>query len=161
MATFNPPIASKITPRFDLDAAGRPVPTTPLQRALFKYMRPLDQGVDVYVMSDGTVTTSVTVPLSDGSPSTVLIPNPMLAMVGTTGGAPEGAEGGPYGTPPPYAAVFDATSGHLVITNFQQGQPGQPPYLKFWFAGGHGPYHNISANLVAVLTAAKFTNYLS
>lgn len=161
MATFTPPIASKVTPRFDLDAAGRPVPTTPIQRALFKYMRPLDQGVDTYIMSDGTVTTSVSVPLEGGTPSTVAIPNPMLAMAGGSLGAPEGAEGGPYGTPPPYASVFDATSGALVITEFQQGQPGQPPYMRYWFAGGHGPYHNISANLVSILTAAGFGPYLS
>ena len=161
MATFSPPIASLVTPRFDFDAAGRPVPTTPLQRALFKYMRPLDQGVDVYVMSDGTVTTSLSVPLSDSSPSTVIIPNPMLATAGPLAGPSEGAEGGPYGPPIPYASVFDATSGQLVITYFTQGQPNQPPYMKYWFAGGHGPYHNISANLVAILTAAKFNNYIS
>jgi hypothetical protein len=161
VATFSPPIASKVTPRFDLDAAARPVPTTPLQRALFKYFRPLDQGVDTYVMSDGTVTTSIPVELSDGSFSVAAIPNPMLATAGPLLGPPEGAEGGPYGTPPPYASVFDATSGQLIITEFQQGQPNQPPYLKYFFAGGHGPYAGISANLVAILTAAKFDNFLS
>lgn len=150
MATFTPPVALKVTPRFCPDS-------TPGQVALFKYTRPLDQGVNTYIYSDGTVTTDLSVPLAAGhgnsSTSLSLPQNPTAAQ---TVGPPEGASGGPYGPPPPYAEVFDATSGVPVVTDYNI-----TPYLVYWFQGGTGPYHNISANLVAILTAAHFDNYLS
>ena len=155
MATFTPPIVLKATPRVDIDAEGRPVPTTSLQRALFKYMRPLDRPVNVYILSDGTVQTDIPVPLADDAVSTCNVPYPILSMDGRTVGPPEGASGGPFGPPVPYDTVFDATSGELVITEFVLS-----PYLKYWFAGGR-PYPGISANLVSILTAAGYAAYLS
>ena len=149
MATLTPPVAPKVTPRFLPDSS-------PLQRALFKYMLPLDQAVNVYVLSDGTVVTDLSVVLSDGSYSSTSLPLPMNPTAGTTIGPPEGAEGGPYGPPVPYNTVTDATSG-VPVTTFTT----LSPYLKYWFAGAHGPYPNLSANLVAILTAAKFDSYLS
>ena len=161
MATFTPPTVAAVVPRFDMDAEGRPVPTTRLQKNLYKYMRPLDRTVNVYVLSDGTVVSDLSVSLSDGSHSSTAIPYP-LTMMGTTTpgtiiGPPEGAEGGPYGLPPPYAVVQDN------ITNTPTGlytEYRSSPYVKYWFAGGRR-YPNISANLVAILTAAHWDNYIT
>ena len=155
MATFKPPIASKMTPRFGTDAEGRPVSTTRMQRALYKYMRPLDRGVNTYILSDHTVVTDVSVVLSDGSMSTVAVPYPITTWAGPTIGAAEGAEGGPFGTPPPYAETWSGVTGQQVYTPYVLN-----PHLLYWFAGGRGGYPNISANLVAILTAAKFDNYI-
>ena len=119
-------------------------------------MRPLDQGVNTYIWSDGTVTTDLSVPLSDGSNSSTTITLPQNPTAAATVGPPEGASGGPYGPPPPYATVTDATSGVVETTEYEI-----EPYLVYIFHGGRGPYHNISANLVSILTAAKFDNYLS
>ena len=152
MATFTPPIATKVVPRFTSDSTLR-------QRALFKYMRPLDRACNVYVCSDGTVVTDYSIILSDGSFSSTAIPYPIVTgglEEMFTIGPPEGAEGGPYGEPPPYAAVADGTSGVQVYTAYDLSV-----YLKYWFAGAHGPYVGISSNLVTILTAAKFDNYIA
>ena len=149
MATFTPPVATEVTPRFCPDS-------TPGQVALFKYMRPLDQGVNTYIWSDGTVTTDLSVPLSDGSNSSTTITLPQNPTAAASVGPPEGASGGPYGPPPPYATVTDATSGVVETTEYEI-----EPYLVYWLQGGTGPYCNISANLVSILTAAKFDNYIS
>ena len=101
MATFTPPVAQKVTPRFLSDS-------TRLQKALFKYMRPLDQCVNTYIMSDGTVATDLTVPIAGGNSSTS-IPYPYDPASAPTVGPPEGASGGPYGPPVPYATVVDGT----------------------------------------------------
>jgi hypothetical protein len=157
MSTLVMPVVSKVTPRFDFDAEGLRVPTTPLQRALFKYFRPLDRAVNIYVLSDNSVVTDLAVTLSDTSLSSTAVPYPLLSwgafVPGTTIGAPEGAEGGPFGPPPPYTAVQDNISG--TYTEYRLN-----PYLKYYFLGAHGPYPNLSANLVSILTAAKFDNYL-
>jgi hypothetical protein len=161
MTTLVMPVVSAVTARFDVDAEGRPVPTSRLQRALYKYMRPLDRSVNIYVLSDGTVVTDLSVPLSNGGHSSTAIPYP-LTMYGTTVpgtivGPPEGAEGGPFGPPPPYAAVQDNITGSPQGTYTEYRSA---PYVKYYFLGGHGPYPNLSANLVSILTAAHFDNYL-
>jgi len=148
VATYTPPVAIKVTPRFCYNSS-------PIQKALFKYMRPLDCQVNTYIYSDGTVSTDLPVTLSDGSQSSTSLHLPDDVAAGTTVGPPEGASGGPYGPPPPYATIFDATSGVTVVTEYAI-----EPYLVYWFQAGQA-YHNISANLVAILTAAKFDNYLS
>lgn len=163
MTTLTMPVISAVTPRFDRDAEGRPVPTTPLQKALYKYMRPLDRETNIYVLSDDTVVTDIPVLLSNDTMSSTAVPYPITAWgaitPGTVIGPPEGAEGGPFGPPPPYAVVQDN------ITNSAEGgtytEYALDPYLKYIFLGGHGPYANLSANLVSILTAASFDNYLS
>lgn len=167
MTSLRMPVVSAVVPRFDMDAEGRPVPTSRLQFALYKYMRPLDRGVNIYVLSDGTVVTDLPVTLSDASLSSTAVPYP-LTMYGTTTpgtviGPPEGAEGGPFGPPPPYAAVQDNITNSPTgqYTEYHRGPTGDgTAYVKYYFLGGHGPYTNLSANLVAILTAAKFDNYL-
>lgn len=159
MSTFTPPVVSKVTPRVLADAEGRPVHTTRLQLALYKYMRPLDRAVNVYVLSDGTVVTDLPVLLSDGlTYSSTAVPYPLTSwgafVAGTTIGPPEGAEGGPFGSPPPYSAIQENVAG--TYTEYRLN-----PYLKYYFLGAHGPYPNLSANLVTILTAAKFDNFLS
>lgn len=150
MATFTPPIWSRATPRT--------LPTsTPLQKALYRYMRPLDMGVNVFVLSDNTVVADFPVPLSNGGTASTSIPYPWTPDSAPVAGAPEGAEGGPYGVPLPYAEVWEWLAGDT--TQYQSFTVS--PYVKYWFAGGHGPYHNISANLVSILTAAHFDNYIS
>lgn len=148
MATFTPPVAPKVVPRYTPDSA-------PVQKALFRHFRPLDRQVNTYLWSDGTVTTDYSVVLSDASMSSTVLHLPQDVAGGTTIGPPEGASGGPYGPPPPFATIFDATSGAPVVTEFATS-----PYLVYWFKAGQ-PYHGISGNLVAILTAAKFDNYLS
>ena len=148
MATFTPPIAPKVVPRYGPDSAG-------VQKALYRHFRPLDRQVNAYVWSDGTVTTEYPVLLSDGSYSSTVIHLPQDVAGGTIVGPPEGASGGPYGEPLPYATIVDATSGVPVVTEYSID-----PYLRYWFKAGQ-PYPNVSANLVAILTAAKFDNYLS
>lgn len=156
------PTIAAVTPRFDRDAEARPVPTTPLQRALYKYMRPLDRQTNIYVLSDDTVVTDIPVPLSDGSQSSTAVPYPITSWgslePGAVTGPPEGAEGGPFGPPPPYAVVQDnitASASGGTYTEYRLN-----PYLRYIFLGGHGPYYNLSANLVSILTAAKFDGYL-
>ena len=168
MTTLHMPIVAAVTPRFGTDAEGRPVPMTRLQFALFKYMRPLDRSVNVYVLSDNTVVTDLPVTLSDGSKSSTAIPYPLTFLgtiePGTVIGPPEGAEGGPFGPPPAYAAVQDniTNSPTGVYTEYRRGPTGDgTPYVKYYFLGGHGPYAGLSANLVAILTAAKFDNFLT
>lgn len=160
MSTLTCPVVQKVTPRFLRDAEGRPVPTTRIQGALYKYMRPLDRTVNVYVLSDNTVVTDLSVPLSDSSMSSTAIPYPWLSwgafVHGTVAGPPEGAEGGPFGPPPPYSAVQDNTQNPPVYTEYRSN-----PYVRYYFLGAHGPYPDLSANLVAILTAAHFDNYLS
>ena len=149
MATFTPPVAQKVTPRFLSDS-------TRLQKALFKYMRPLDQCVNTYIMSDGTVATDLTVPIAGGNSSTS-IPYPYDPASAPTVGPPEGASGGPYGPPVPYATVVDGTGQTPpLVTEYRL-----PVYLKYWFQGNGLPYHDISANLVAILTAAGYAAYIS
>ena len=158
MATFTPPVASEVTPRFDFDAEGNPVETSTLQRAPYKYMRPLDVSVNVYVMSDGTVLTTLPVPIAGGLQSTAGQPLPDTHMgspfgVGSPAGPPEGAEGGPFGPPPAYAAVQENVTG--VFTEYALS-----PYLTYYFLGSHS-YPGISANLVSILTAAGFGAYIT
>lgn len=157
MTTLVMPVLSAVTARFDVDAEGRPVPTSRLQRALYKYMRPLDRPVNIYVLSDATVVTDLAVPLSNGSLSSTAVPYPLTMTSGTIVGPPEGAEGGPFGPPPPYAVVQDNITGtpQGTYTEYRRS-----PYLKYYFLGGHGPYPNLSANLVTILTNAHFDNYL-
>src|ERR1700688_2773317 len=132
MATFTPPVASIIVPRYTPESA-------PVQKALFRHMRPLDRQVNTYIWSDGTVTTDYSIPLSDGSSSSTVLHLPQDVAGGPTVGQPEGASGGPYGPPPPYATIFDATSGVPVVTEYSLSV-----YLHYWFKAGQ-PYHNISA----------------
>ncbi len=157
MATFTPPVVSAVTPRFDMDAEGRPVWTTPMQRALFRYMRPLDRTVNVYVLSDDTVVSDLSVLLSNGSYSSTAVPYPITSWGGITPGTvigpPEGAEAGPFGPPPPYSVVQDNIT--ATFTEYALS-----PYLKYLFLGGRA-YPNISANLVSILTAAHFDNYIT
>ncbi len=148
MATFTPPVAVKVTPRFCPDS-------TPTQKALFKHARPLDCQVNTYIWSDGTVTTDLPVTLSDASQSSTVLHLPDDVPASATVGPPEGASGGPYGPPPPYASVTDFLQNPPVTTNSVTS-----PYLKYWFQAG-AAYAGISANLVALLTAAKFDNFLS
>ena len=148
MATYAPPIAPKVVPRYGPDSAG-------VQKALYRHFRPLDRQVNTYVWSDGTVTTEYPVLLSDGSYSSTVIHLPQDVAGGPTVGPPEGASGGPFGPALPYATIFDATSGVPVVTEYSID-----PYLVYWFQSGQ-PYPDISANLVAILTAAKFDDYLS
>jgi hypothetical protein len=155
VATFTPPIASKVTPRFDRDAEGRPVPTTAQQRALFKYMRSLDRGVNVYVLSDNSVQTDLAVPIVGGL-STTAVPYPINSWAGHASGPTEGAEGGPFDSPPPYSEQWSGVTGVQVYTSQTLS-----PYLKYWFAGAHGPYVGISANLVSILTAAGYAAYIT
>lgn len=159
MTTLVMPVVSKVTPRFDFDAEGLRVPTTRMQRALYKYMRPLDRAVNIYVLSDNTVVTDLSVVLSDATFSSTAVPYPLLSwgafQPGHTIGPPEGAEGGPFGPPPPYSAVQDNTQVPPTYQEFRLS-----PYLVYYFLGAHGPYPNLSANLVSILTAAKFDNYL-
>jgi len=169
MSTLTCPVVQKVTPRFRLDAEARPVPTTRQQLALYKYMRPLDRTVNIYVLSDHTVVTDLAVPLSDASMSSTAVPYPLTSwgafVAGTTIGPPEGAEGGPFGPPPPYASVQDNVQVDPGATGNRAGGGYQEfrlnPYLVYYFLGAHGPYPNLSANLVAILTAAKFDLYLS
>ena len=155
MATFTPPVAQEVTPRFGVDAEGRRVPTTRQQFALYKYMRPLDRGVNTYILSDNTVVTDLPVPIVGGL-SSVAVPYPITSWAGSTIGPPEGAEGGPFGPPPPFSEEWSAVTGVPVYTAQTLN-----PYLKYWFAGGRTAYAGISANLVAILTAAGFAAYLS
>lgn len=153
MTAFTPPVLSAIQPRFrEYDM--------PLQKRLYKYMRPLDQPVNVFVNSDGTVTTDYAVPIAatvqngEKTVSTVLVLYPWLAMEPQPVGPPEGAEGGPWLAPPPYAWVNDGTSGQQVYTPYTQ-----TVWIKYYFRGGCH-YPNISANLVTLLTNAGFAAYL-
>ena len=148
MATFTPPVAPTIVPRYCPDSAR-------IQKALFRHMRPLDRQVNTYVWSDGTVTTEYPVVLSDASLSSTVLHLPQDVAQGATVGPPEGASGGPFQAPLPYATIFNATSGVPVVTEYSID-----PYLVYWFKAGQ-PYPNVSANLVAILTAAKFDNFLS
>lgn len=157
------PVVSAVTPRFDMDAEGRRVETSRLQRALYKYMRPLDRTVNIYVLSNGSVVTDLPVPLSNDTLSSTAVPYPITylgsTVAGYTIGPPEGAEGGPFGPPPPFAVVQDN------ITNSGEGgtytEYALEVYMQYYFLGGHGPYANLSDNLVSILTAAHFDNYLT
>lgn len=150
MSTFHPPIASIVTPRFnEWD--------TPLQKRLYRYMRPLDVGVNTYILDDGSVTTDYAIILDNGEYSNVTVPYPWFPNETPTVGPPEGAEGGPYGPPQPFATVTDWDLNVYTFSSENQGLR----YVKYWFAGGHGAYAGISANLVTLLTAAHMTNYLS
>lgn len=168
MATFTPPVATKVIPRIFMDAEGRPVKTSRLQKGLYKYMRPLDRAVNVYVLSDGSVVTDISVPIVGGQSSTA-IPYPLTFLggitAGTIAGPPEGAEGGPYGPPPPYAYVQDNVQVDPGSTPNRSGgsftEYRLPVYVKYYFLGAHGPYPNLSANLISLLTAAGFAAYLS
>jgi hypothetical protein len=165
---YTPPVVPNVIPRFDRDANGLSIPTTPTQRALFKYMKPLNRPVNTWVLSDGSVQTDLPVPIAGDGFSTSNLPLPMFPMDGHTlppvmtptdvanGVGPyEGASGGPFSTPFPYEQVFDATSGELVVSTYALS-----PYLVYWFQGGPNAY-NISQNLAAILTAAGFAAYLS
>lgn len=163
MTTLTMPVISEVTPRFDLDAEARLVPTTPLQRALYKYMRPLDRETNIYVLSNDAVVTDLPVLLSNGSYSSTAVPYPITSYgaitPGTIIGPPEGAEGGPFGPPPPFSVVQDNITDSVhggTYTEFTLD-----PYLVYIFLGGHGPYAGLSENLVTILTNAHFDNYLS
>lgn len=155
MATFTPPTFSRIVPR--VLGWNSLNPSTPLQSRLYRYMRPYDGGVNVYVLSDNTVVADYPVVLSDASLASTNIPYPWNPAGSPLVGPPEGAEGGPYGVPPPYAEVWEWIG--ASTTQYQKFV--LSPYVKYWFAGGHAPYVGISANLVTILTAAKFDNYIT
>lgn len=120
-------------------------------------MRPLDLQTNVYILDDGTVVSDYSVTLSNGHPSSTNVPYPWDPAGSPMAGPPEGASGGPYGTPPPYASVQNWQS---ATVPFNQ-QFILEPHIRYWFQGGAGPYPNISANLVAILTAAHWDNFLS
>ena len=149
-AIFTPPIYPLVIPRY-LEHS------TPIQKRYYRYTRPQDVGVNVFILSDGTVVADYPVTLSDASLASTNIPYPQDLAGSPLIGPPEGAEGGPYGTPPPYSIVQNYESATVPLhQEFTLN-----PYVKYLFLGSHGPYPNISANLVAVLTAAKFDNYIT
>lgn len=153
MTAFTPPVLAAIQPRFS-------VYDTPLQRRLYKYMRPLDQTVNVFVNSDNSVTTDYAVPIlataqnGEATVSTVKVLYPWEPLTTPITGASEGAEGGPFGQPQPYAWVNSGVTGAQVYTPFTL-----PVWIKYWFRGGCH-YPSISANLVTLLTNAGFASYL-
>ena len=150
MTNFTCPIVSIVTPRH-LERS------TPLQQRLYRYMRPLDQPVNVFILDDNTVVSDLSVPLSNSTFSSTAVPYPWDPAGSPLSGPPEGAEGGPYGKPPPYATVQNWLS---QTVPFNQ-QFILEPHIRYYFLGGHGTYQNISANLVSILTAAHFDLYFS
>jgi hypothetical protein len=120
-------------------------------------MRPLDQSVNVFILDNNQVVSDFMVPLSNGQYSSTNVPYPWDPAGSSLTGPPEGAEGGPYGTPPPYQSVTNWLS---IDVPFMQKFILEP-HIRYYFLGGHGPYTNISANLVNLLTNAYFDNYLS
>lgn len=153
MTTFTPPVLQNQGPLLSY-------PCTPLQRRLYRYMRPIDLVCNVFIHSDGTVATDYGVPIlptsqnGEATVSSTAIQLPWYPEAGTVG-PPEGAEGGPYGPPVPYATIADATSGVLVNTTYAL-----TTYVRYWFRGGI-KYPNLSANLVTLLTNAGYAGYLT
>lgn len=153
MTAFTPPVLSAIQARFHAF-------DQPLQKRLYKFMRPLDQPVNVFVNSDGSVTTDYVVPIlatsqnGEATQSTVLVLYPWQPGDSKLDGPPEGAESGPWKQPPPYATTDYSGTGQAVHTRYVQ-----PVWIRYWFRGGCH-YPSISANLVTLLTNAGFANYL-
>lgn len=156
MAGFRPPILAAVQARFYPSS-------TPLQKRLYKFMRPLDQPVNVYVWSDGTVTTDYVVPIAatsengEATSSTVKVQVPWTQSEGgVLPGGNQGAEGGPYVQPPPYATVSTWQAANDRINQLAYSFN---PWVEFWFRGGC-TYPSISASLATILTNAGFAGYL-
>ena len=155
MSGFYVPPLANVGPLFVYDGS-----MSPMAKRLYRYMRPLDQPVNVFVNSDSTVTTDFSLPIAATSEngevtsSRVSVLYPWFPNETPEVGPSEGAEGGPFGPPQPYATIFDATSGQLVITKYAL-----TTYIKYWFRGGI-KYPSISANLVTILTNAGYALYL-
>lgn len=97
-------------------------PVGPLMQRLFRHMRAQTRGRNLFLMSDGTVLDSQV----DGTPPNMILPRT-----------------------DPYAVVYDATSGQLVVTNFTQ-----TPYVTAVMYGGSD--NPVTAAQAAQLTAAGF-----
>jgi hypothetical protein len=150
MTAFTPPVLQIVQPRFREES-------TPLQKRLYRYMRPLDQPVNVFVLSDHTVLTDYSVPIlptsenGEATVSSVGFPAPWMPNESVEGPR-EGAEGGPFRQPPPYATV---TNWNLEVDQFSLDL-----WIEYWFRGGC-TYPSISANLVTILTNAGYAEYLT
>ena len=147
MATFTSPVANLATFRYTESS-------TPQQKALYKYMRPLDLSVNVYILSDLTVVTDFPCPIANGQTSSSAVPWHLWRADMPQVGANEGASGGPFAQPPPYSTVFTAFA-NPPVQSFNDS-----PWIKYWFQAA-GVYPGISANLVSILNGAGYGAYIS
>lgn len=97
-------------------------PVDPLLQRLFRHMHRQTRGRNLFLMSDGTVLDSQV----DGTPPNMILPRT-----------------------DPYATVYDATSGSLVVTTFTQ-----TPYVTAIMYGGSD--NPVTPAQVTQLTNAGF-----
>lgn len=163
--TFTPPTV-QVVPPF--------LPSTKGQAfRLFRHYAVQYRGVNVYVLSDGTVTTDYPVTLTGDVQSTVNIPLPMnptemgVDKTNTEYGGeqpPLKNQWGPGSTPvagsPPYEWVTDPLASPEVSSYALGTGGGQPACLISWFRGGCGPY-TISNAMYTLLNSAGFGAFLT
>ena len=152
--TFSPPSVRVIPPILP-DTKGQAY-------RLFRHYEVQLRGVNVYLYSDGSVTTDYSVPIAGDEMSTVRVPQPIQQFSAQTlahGVTATGGEQPPLGNwlpnvegPMPYAEVYDV----LVDPPYVIYQA--DPYCISYFRGGCGPYQ-ISDAMYALLNAAGFGAY--
>jgi hypothetical protein len=127
--------------------------------ALFRHYELRQRGIDIFVMSDGSVVTDRPVQLSVGPPATFSVTgspypwNPTQSPIDTTNPA-TGGEQPPVKGSFPYVHVDNPLASPEVL------EVSTSPYCVSWFRGGVTSY-TISNAMYAILLAAGFTNFLS
>ena len=134
---------------------------------LFRHYAPTLRSVNVYVLSDGTVTTDYPVTLAGDTPSTVAIPLPWdpMQMGKDPSNAATGGEVGPLrfwgpgsqklDESPPYAWVYDVLDPDESVRSYSTD-----PYLVTLFRGTAEPYV-ISDVMYNLLNAAGYGSFLT
>lgn len=114
------PPTDKIVPPIYIDPPDPYYPSDPLMQRLMAHYESQFRGRNVFLLSDGTFTEEQPANWNADSPTA------------------------------PYATVFDATSGSVVVTQFTQ----VPHVVKVYWGGVNNP---ISASEATALTAAGYT----
>ena len=134
---------------------------------LFRHYAPTLRSVNVYVLSDGTVTTDYPVTLAGDVPSTVAIPLPWdpMQMGKDPTNTETGGEVGPLrfwgpgsqklDESPPYAWVYDVLDPDESVRSYSTD-----PYLVTLFRGTAEPYA-ISDVMYNLLNAAGYGSFLT
>lgn len=155
MPTFTPPVAEMVTPRFLPDS-------TPLEVRFWRHFRPLDSGVNTYILyspslEQYSVVTDIPVPISiEPFFSSTALAYPWITEVARTLPIPSGTEGLPYDNPAHWSGAYSYTE------NWDRSvdQYFLDPYVYTWMRGGCQPYA-VSAAIATILTDAGFGAYLT
>jgi hypothetical protein len=149
---YTPPVAQMVTPRFLPDS-------TRLEVGLWRHFRPLDSGVNVYILKSEETGFSVvadfpvTISIAPFTASTSLaLPWITAEALTDPHASPQGTESLAYAPPPPYSYTenWDRTVQQYSLD----------PYVYTWLRGGVQPY-TVSTAIATILTTAGFDLYLT